>query len=103
METDQGHGWLEDCQRVVTEFNDVAVPAFRQEFGEYEDLLMISMQLQAVEEDTQLNVGPRAVFVVECATGLVFKIGSNGRLHADKCVGHITGITGQELYRWLWW
>ena len=51
METDQRHGWLEDCQRVVTEFNDVAVPAFRQEFGEYEDLLMISMQLQAVEED----------------------------------------------------
>ena len=28
METDQEHGWLEDCQRVVTEFNDVAVPAF---------------------------------------------------------------------------
>jgi hypothetical protein len=33
----------------------------------------------------------------------VFKIGSNGRIREDKCVGHITGITGQELYRWLWW
>ena len=103
MEPDQGHAWLEDCQRVVAEFNDVAVPAFRQEYGEYEDLLMISMQLQAVEEAIQLDVGPRAVFVVESATGLVFKIGSNGRIREDKCVGHITGITGQELYRWLWW
>jgi hypothetical protein len=103
METAQGHGWLEDCQRVVSEFNDIAVPAFRQEFGEHEDLLMISMQLQAGEEDIRLDVGPRAVFVVERATGLVFKIGSNGRIYADKCVGHITGITGEELYRWLWW
>jgi hypothetical protein len=103
MEKDQGHAWLEDCQRVVAEFNDVAVPAFRQEFGEYEDLLMISMQLQAVEEAIRLDVGPRAVFVVEGATGLVFKIGSNGHVREDKCVGHITGITGQELYRWLWW
>jgi hypothetical protein len=103
METDQGQGWLEDCQRVVAEFNDIAVPAFRQEFGEYEDLLMISMQLQTLEEDIQLDVGPRPVFVVECATGLVFKIGSNGRIQADKCVGHITGVTGEELYRWLWW
>jgi hypothetical protein len=103
METDQGHGWLEDCQRVVAEFNDVAVPAFRQEFGEYEDLLMIAMQLQAAGEDIQLDVGPRTAFVVESATGLVFKIGSNGRIREDKCVGHITGTTGQELYRWLWW
>ena len=103
METHQRQGWLEDCQRVVSEFNDVAVPAFRQEFGEYEDLLMISMRLQAAEEDIRLDVGPRAVFVVECATGLVFKIGSNGRIYADKCVGHITGVTGEELYRWLWW
>jgi hypothetical protein len=103
MEKDQGHAWLEDCQRVVAEFNDVAVPAFRQEFGEYEDRLMISMQLQAVEEAIRLDVGPRAVFVVESATGLVFKIGSNGRIREDKCIGHISGITGQELYRWLWW
>jgi hypothetical protein len=103
METDQGHSWMEDCQRVVVEFNTVAVPAFRQEFGEDEDLLMISMQLQTVAEDIQLDVGPRGVFVVESATGLVFKIGSNGRIREDKCIGHITGITGQELYRWLWW
>jgi hypothetical protein len=104
METEQGHGWLEDCQRVVSEFNDIAVPAFRQEFGEYEDLLMISMQLQALEErDIQLDVGPRAVFMVENTTGLVFKISSNGHIYADKCVGHITGVTGEELYRWLWW
>lgn len=103
METDEGHDWLEDCQRVVSEFNDIAVPAFRQEFGEYEDLLVISMQLQAVEGDIQLDVGPRAVFMVESATGLVFKIASNGRIYADKCVGHVTGVTGEELYRWLWW
>ena len=102
MQTDQGHGWLEDCQRVVAEFNDVAVPAFRQEFGEYEDLLMIAMQLQAADAAIQLDVGPRTVFVVESATGLVFKIGSNGHFREDKCVGHITGITGQEFYRWLW-
>ncbi len=103
METGEGRSWREDCQRVVAEFNDVAVPAFRQEFGEDEDLLMIAMQLQEAQEDIQLDVGPRAVFVVESATGLVFKIGSNGRLREDKCIGHITGITGQELYRWLWW
>ena len=103
METGQGHSWMGDCQRVVAEFNDVAVPAFRQEFGEDEDLLMISMQLQTVAEDIQLDIGPRGVFVVESATGLVFKIGSNGRIRENKCIGHITGITGQELYRWLWW
>jgi hypothetical protein len=103
METGQGHSWMDDCQRVVTEFNDVAVPAFRQEWGEDEDPSMISMQLQAVEEDIQLDVGPRAVFVVESTTGLVFKIGSNGRMREDKCIGQITGVTGQELYRWLWW
>ena len=103
MERGQGQSWMEDCQRVVAEFNDVAVPAFRQEWGEDEDLLMISMQLQKVEGDIQLDVGPRAVFVVESATGLIFKIGSNGRIREDKCIGHITGATGQELYRWLWW
>jgi hypothetical protein len=103
METGQEPIWMEDCQRVVAEFNDVAAPAFRQEFGEDEDLLMISMQLQAAAEDIQLEVGPRTVFIVESGTGLVFKVGSNGRIREDKCVGHITGITGQELYRWLWW
>ena len=103
METGQKSMWMEDCQRVVAEFNDVAAPAFRQEYGADEDLWMISMQPQAVAEDVQLGVGPRTVFVVEGATGLVFKVGSNGHIREDKCVGHITGITGQELYRWLWW
>jgi hypothetical protein len=99
----EGQSWMEDCQRVVDEFNLVAVPAFRQEWGEDEELLMISMQLQVVQEDIQLDVGPRPVFIVESTTGLVFKIGSNGRIRYDKCLGHISGITGQELYRWLWW
>jgi hypothetical protein len=103
METEQGQSWLEDCQRVVGEFNDIALPAFQQEFGAYEDPLMIAMQLQAVEGDIKLDVGPRPVFLVESTTGLVFKIGSNGRIYADKCVGHITGLSGEELYRWLWW
>jgi hypothetical protein len=103
METEEGHDWLEDCQRLVSEFNDIAVPAFRQEFGQYEDLSMISMQLQSAQGDIQLDIGPRAVFLVESTTGLVFKIGSSGRIYADKCVGHITGVTGEELYRWLWW
>jgi hypothetical protein len=103
METGQGHSWMEDCQRLVAEFNEVAVPAFRQEWGEDEELLMISMRLQTLEEDIQLDVGPRAVFIVESATGLIFKIGSNGRVRYEKCVGHITGTSGEELYRWLWW
>jgi hypothetical protein len=103
METEHSQIWLEECQRVTAEFNDVAVPAFVQEWGEGEALSMIAMSLQAAEEMIRLDVGPRAVFVVENATGLVFKVGSNGRLRDDKCVGHITGITGQELYRWLWW
>jgi hypothetical protein len=103
METGQGHSWMEDCQRIVEEFNGVAVPAFRQEYGADEDLLTIAMSLQPAQEDIQLDVGTRAVFLVENITGLVFKIGSNGRIREDKCIGHITGITGRELYRWLWW
>src|SRR5262245_40542589 len=103
METGQGHSWMEDCQRVVAEFNEVAVPAFRQEWGADEELSMISMRLQAVQDDIQLDVGPRAVFIVENDTGLVFKIGSNGRIHYEKCIGQISGISGEELYRWLWW
>ena len=103
METDSGQIWMDDCQRVLVEFNEVAVPAFRQEWGENEELSMIAMKLQTVQKDIQLDVGPRGVFVVESATGLVFKIGSNGRVRYEKCIGHITGITGQELYRWLWW
>ena len=103
METGQGYSWMEDCQRIVEEFNEVAVPAFRQEYGADEDLLTIAMSLQPAQEDIQLDVGTRAAFLVESITGLVFKIGSNGRLREDKCIGHITGITGRELYRWLWW
>ena len=103
METSQGPSWMEDCRRLVAEFNEVAVPAFRQEWGEDDELCMISMRLGAAQEDIQLDVGPRAVFLVESATGLVFKIGSNGRIREDKCIGHITGVSGQELYRWLWW
>jgi hypothetical protein len=94
---------MEECRRIVEEFNEVAVPAFRQEYGEDEDLLTIEMSLQTAQKDIQLDVGPRPVFLVESATGLVFKIGSDGRLREDKCIGHISGITGQELYRWLWW
>jgi hypothetical protein len=103
METAQGQSWMEECRRIVEEFNEVAVPAFRQEYGEDEDLLTIEMSLQTAQEDTQLDVGPRPVFLVESATGLVFKIGSDGRIREDKCIGHISGVTGQELYRWLWW
>ena len=103
METGQEQGWMDECQRVVAEFNDVAVPAFRQEWGEGEALAMIAMQLQTMHEDIQLDVGPRQVFLVEKASGLVFKIGSNGQIRYEKCLGHISGITGQELYRWLWW
>jgi hypothetical protein len=103
MDTSHGQSWMDDCQRVVEEFNEVAVPAFRQEWGEGEEIAMMSMSLQAVQEDIQLDVGPRAVFLVESATGLVFKIGSNGRIREDKCVGHIAGVDGRELYRWLWW
>jgi hypothetical protein len=103
METGQGQSWMDDCQRVMAEFNDIAVPAFRQEWGEGEELSMISMTLQAVQEDIQLDVGPRAVFIVESTTGLVFKIGSNGRIRYEKCIGHISGVSGEELYRWLWW
>jgi hypothetical protein len=103
MATDQGQSWREDCQRIVEEFNEVAVPAFRQEYGADEDLLTIAMRLQPAQEDIQLDVGTRAVFLVENVTGLVFKVGSNGQIREDKCIGHISGITGRELYRWLWW
>jgi hypothetical protein len=103
METDQGQSWMDDCRRVVAEFNEVAVPAFRQEWGQDEELGMIAMTLQPAKEDIQLDVGPRAVFIVEYATGLVFKIGSDGSIRYEKCIGHISGISGRELYRWLWW
>jgi hypothetical protein len=103
MEMGQEQSWMDDCHRIVEEFNQVAVPAFRQEWGQDEELAMISMRLQSVQKDIQLDVGPRAVFIVESATGLIFKIGSDGSIRYEKCIGHITGISGQELYRWLWW
>ena len=103
METDQGQSWEDDCQRVVEEFNEVAVPAFRQEWGADEELAMIAMTFQPSQKDVQLDVGPRAVFIVEYASGLVFKIGADGSVRYEKCIGHISGITGRELYRWLWW
>jgi hypothetical protein len=95
--------WTADCLRVADEFNEVAVPAFLQEFGADEATSVMEMTLQASQKDIQLNVGPRAAFLVEGGTGLVFKIGSAGRVQYEKCVGHITGVTGRELYRWLWW
>ncbi len=103
MDTSEEQSWTNECRRVVEEFNEIAVPAFRQELGKDEELTMISMQLQSVREDIHLDVGPRAVFIVEGATGLVFKIGSDGSIRYEKCIGHITGVSGQELYRWLWW
>src|SRR5687768_3412695 len=44
METGQEQSWMDDCHRVVEEFNEVAVPAFRQEWGRDEELAMISMR-----------------------------------------------------------
>lgn len=103
MEAMGGQVWLADCQRVVGEFNDVAVPAYRQEWGKDEELSMMAMGLRAVNEDIHLDVGPRPTFYVEAASGLVFKIGSDGQIRYEKCIGHIGGISGRELYRWLWW
>jgi hypothetical protein len=95
--------WLADGQRLAAAFNAVAVMAFLQEFGAAEATSVIEMTLDTVQEDLHLNVGGRAAFLVDGATGLVFKIGTAGRVNYEKCVGHISGVTGQELYRWLWW
>ena len=95
--------WMDDCQRLVGEFNAVAIPAFRQEWGEDEALSTITMELYTAHDDIQLIVGSRAAFLVEGASGLIYKIGSDGRLRYEKCLGHITGVTGRELYQWLWW
>jgi hypothetical protein len=103
MDTMDGQEWLGDCQRVMGEFNDVAVPAYRQEMGRDEELSMMVMAVRTIDADLQLDVGPRATFLIEGASGLVFKIGSDGRVRYDKCVGHISGISGMDLYRWLWW
>jgi len=103
METMDGKMWLDDCQRVTGEFNDVSLPAYRREMGEDEEISMMVMKLQAVHDDIQLEVGPRATFFVEGASGLVFKIGSDGQIRYEKCIGHISGVSGMDLYRWLWW
>ena len=95
--------WMDDCQRLVAEFNDVAIPAFRQEWGEDEALSTITMELYTAHDDIQLIVGSRAAFLVEGASGLIYKIGSDGRVRYEKCLGLITGVTGRELYQWLWW
>ena len=101
METGQGYSWMEDCQRIVEEFNEVAVPAFRQEYGADEDLLTIAMSLQPAQEDIQLDVGTRAAFLVESITGLVFKmvasakINASGTSPASPAVSSIAGSGGR--------
>ena len=95
--------WMADSHRLAAEFNAVAVTAFLQEFGAVEATSVIEMTVHTVQEDLHLNVGGRATFLVDGATGLVFKIGTGGRVRYEKCIGHISGATGQELYRWLWW
>jgi hypothetical protein len=97
------HAWMTDCHRLIDEFNQVAVRAFLQEFGADESTTMIEMTFQPLEADIQLDVGARAAFWVDGETGLLFKIGSGGRVRYEKCIGHITGVSGEELYRWLWW
>ena len=66
---------------------------------------MISMQLQALGR-YQFDVGPRAVFVVECATGLVFKItvaaaskpiSASGTSPASLAKSCIAGCGGKAL------
>jgi hypothetical protein len=103
MDAMEGQRWMDDCQRLVAEFNDVAIPAFRQEWGDGEGLSVITMELRTTKNDIQLIVGSRAAFFVEGATGLIYKIGSDGRVRYEKCIGHITGVTGREAYQWLWW
>jgi hypothetical protein len=95
--------WTADCHRLVAQFNEVARTAFLQEYGADEATAVIEMTFQALQEDLQLDVGGRATFLIDGATGLVFKIGSAGRVRYEKCIGHISGVSGQELYRWLWW
>jgi len=95
--------WTADCHRLMAEFNEVAVMAFRQEFGQDESTSVMEMTVHPMEEHIQLNVGPRATFLVDGETGLVFKIGSGGRVRYEKCIGQVSGVTGRELYRWLWW
>jgi hypothetical protein len=103
MEPMDANVWLDDCQRVTGEFNDVSLPAYRREMGNDEDISMMVMKLHVVHGDIHLDVGPRAVFLVEGASGLVFKISGDGHIRYEKCIGHIGSVSGKDLYRWLWW
>ena len=103
MDTMDGKVWLDDCQRVTGEFNEVSLPAFRREMGNHEEISIMAMKPRVLHEDIQLEVGPRATFFVEGASGLVFKISSDGQIRYEKCIGHISGVSGRDLYRWLWW
>jgi len=95
--------WVPECTRLVAEFNEISVEAFRQEWGEGEDISMAVMQMQPTGDDIQLDIGPRGVYLVDKATGLVYKISSNGRIYYHKCVGHVTSINGKELFHQQWW
>ncbi len=103
MDGEEGQPWLEDCDRVVAEFNEVAIEAFRQEWGEGEEITIAMMQFHPATEGIQLDIGPRGAFLIENATGFVYKISSNGRIHYQKCAGHVTSVTGKDLYRQQWW
>ncbi|MGH8059614.1 MAG: hypothetical protein ACREOH_20640 [Candidatus Entotheonellia bacterium] len=103
MDSMEGKPWLEDCQRAVTEFNDEAIPAFQQEWGIDDAVSTALMEIAFTQEDIQLDVGPRGVYLVEADTGFVYKIRSDGRVNYQKCIGHITGLSGKELFRQQWW
>ena len=103
MDSMDGKPWLEDCQRAVAEFNQVAVPAFHQEWGIDDAVATAVMQIASAQEDIRLDVGVRGAFLVDSASGFVYRIGSNGRINYQKCVGHITGVSGKELYQQQWW
>lgn len=103
MDTMEGKPWMEDCERAVAEFNDVAIPTFYQEWGKDDAVSSAVMQIDSTRDDIRLDVGPRGVFLVESTTGFLYKIGIDGRIHYQKCVGHVTGVTGKELFHQQWW
>ncbi|MBI3325862.1 MAG: hypothetical protein HYZ81_04065 [Nitrospinae bacterium] len=98
-----GQPWVQECYRVIAEFNAISIEALRQEWGDGEEISIAVMQFHPAGNDIQLDVGPRGVFLLENATGFVYKISSDGRIYYYKCVGHITSITGKELFRQQWW
>ena len=103
MDSKEGQPWLADCDRAVAEFNAVAIDLFRQEWGEGEEVAIALMQSHRTSDGTQLDIGPRAVFLIENATGFVYKIGSDGRIYFHKCVGHVMRISGKDLFHQQWW